>query len=237
MLFSPLPRVQGGFPVILIDPPWAYASYSKPEGTVPHRGEVEPYKTIQLNDLKTLPVAEIAAPDCTLFMWAISSHLDQAFPLAAAWGFTYKAKVFEWLKTTKDGDGMRMGMGKWSRQESETILLFTRGSPKRISAGVRSTFYEAPRGHSEKPEQSYERIEALVAGPYCELFARKRRPRWISWGDELPDDSYDARVEMTFWMDLLGVAERPDGGYQLCEVGHPKVGKDWPYCNSFCIPF
>jgi hypothetical protein len=35
---------------------------------------------------------------------------------------------------------------------------------------------ELPPGH--------ERIEALVDGPYLELFAREQRPGWDSWGDE-----------------------------------------------------
>jgi MT-A70 len=40
--------------------------------------------------------------------------------------------------------------------------------------------------HSRKPDEVYERIERLVEGPYLELYARRERPGWVSWGDELP---------------------------------------------------
>jgi N6-adenosine-specific RNA methylase IME4 len=42
------------------------------------------------------------------------------------------------------------------------------------------------RAHSRKPDEVYERIEELLAGPYIELFARQRREGWNCWGDELP---------------------------------------------------
>jgi hypothetical protein len=32
----------------------------------------------------------------------------------------------------------------------------------------------------------YRRIERLYPGPYLELFARKPRDGWTTWGDELP---------------------------------------------------
>jgi len=42
------------------------------------------------------------------------------------------------------------------------------------------------REHSRKPDEVYRRIEQLVAGPYCELFATQFWPGWSSWGDGLP---------------------------------------------------
>lgn len=66
-------------------------------------------------------------------------------------------------------------------------LLFTRGAPKRQSAAVRQLIVSPRREHSRKPDEQYERIEALVGGPfrYAELFARHRRPGWASWGNQL----------------------------------------------------
>lgn len=173
-----------GYKVIMADCPWAFKGYVSE--TTPHRTEEEPYQVMQLGDIMRLPVASLAMPDCVLLLWAISSHLDQALQVGKIWGFDYKAKAFEWFKTTKDGLGTKMGMGHWTRQESETILLFTRGAPKRKSKGVRSSIFAPPRGHSQKPDEQYDRIEALVAGPYCELFAKYYRPGWDGWGNEYP---------------------------------------------------
>lgn len=63
-------------------------------------------------------------------------------------------------------------------------LLFTRGSPKRQSAAVRQLIVAPRREHSRKPEETHERIEALLPGPYLELFARTRRPGWSVWGND-----------------------------------------------------
>lgn len=256
MTFQALPAPPpGGWPVILADPPWAYATYSKPGGTVPHRTEDAPYLTMSLEDIKALPVADDAAKDSILFLWTISSHMDQSFEVGRAWGFKYKAKAFEWFKMTKDGSRTKMGMGKWTRQESETCLLFTRGHPKRLDAGVRSSIFATPREHSRKPDEQYEKIERLVSGPYLELFAKYRWPGWEQWGDQLPVDPTEDSLEKAMlrleqWLHwrhhhcLLNFSFHVDKGgpngetiYRTCDKGHPSIGARWPFCDEFCVPF
>lgn len=225
---------EGGFKAILADPPWAFSTYSKPAGSTPHRTANEPYGVMSLGAIKALPVAEIAATDCVLFLWVVDSHLKMSFEVGEAWGFTYKTRAFEWVKPG-------IGMGYWTRKQAESCLLFTRGSPGRKSKGVRQVIDSRRQAHSQKPDQVYDRIEALVEGPYCELFARRRRIGWFQHGDELPDGAEEAVRRMTYWMDLLGVDEGPDGDYRLCEKGHPAVrtsrGEEWPYCDDNCAPY
>jgi N6-adenosine-specific RNA methylase IME4 len=55
---------------------------------------------------------------------------------------------------------------------------------------VREIVLAPVREHSRKPSEVYRRIERFCAGPRIELFARERRPGWISWGDEI--DRFDA---------------------------------------------
>ena len=178
---------RGHYGTIYADPPWAFKTYSDSElGTVPHRGATEPYPPMSREDLLALPVNEIAAKDCVLHMWTISSHADQAIELAAKWGFTYKSLGFVWVKTQKgDPEVPKMGMGHWLRQEAEVALLFTRGKPARLSKGVRQVILEPAREHSRKPDGFYERVEALSAGPYCELFSRTSRDGWDQMGNQL----------------------------------------------------
>jgi N6-adenosine-specific RNA methylase IME4 len=40
------------------------------------------------------------------------------------------------------------------------------------------------REHSRKPDEQYELIESCSPGPRLELFARGRRPKWASWGNQ-----------------------------------------------------
>lgn len=170
---------------IMADPPWAYMTYSERDrGIVPHRGD-KPYEAMTKDELLALPVNEVAAKNCLLHMWVISSHVDQALELGRAWGFTYKSLGFNWVKTQKHNPEVpKMGMGKWLRQDAEIGLIFTKGKPSRVSAGVRQSILEPAREHSRKPDESLDRLEALVAGPYLELFSRSSRPGWDVMGDE-----------------------------------------------------
>ena len=77
-----------------------------------------------------------------------------------------------------------MGLGYWTRANSEPCLLATRGKPKRLNADVRQGIIAPRREHSRKPDEVHGRIERLVAGPYLELFARAERPGWTVWGNE-----------------------------------------------------
>lgn len=175
-----------GYRVVYADPPWSFKTYSAPkEGVVPHRSEVKPYESMTREELLALPVADITQKDCVLHLWTISSHQDQAYELAAAWGFTYKSLGFNWVKTQKgDPETPKMGMGMWLRQESEISLLFTKGKPSRTGAGVRQVLLEPAREHSRKPDGFYDRIEALSDGPYVELFSRSSRAGWDAMGDQ-----------------------------------------------------
>jgi N6-adenosine-specific RNA methylase IME4 len=167
---------------ILADPPWSFRTWSGKTGT-PHRTANDHYRTAKYNVLSAIPVAEWAAPDCALFMWVVDSHIDESICLADAWGFAFKTKAFTWVKISASGVP-KIGMGYWTRKQTEICLLFTRGKPKRISKGVRELIQAPRREHSRKPDETYERIEALVAGPYLEMFARQRRPGWDAWGNE-----------------------------------------------------
>lgn len=176
---------EGPFGCILADPPWAFESYSG-EARAPSHGSAKtsPYGVTTTLDLMALPVEAAAAKDCALFMWVIDSHVEQAMALGRAWGFEFKTCAFVWVKS-KPGGWAVPGMGYWTRKQTEQCWLFKRGSPRRQSMGVEQIIH-CPRGaHSAKPDLTYERIEALVGGPYLEMFARSERPGWTAWGNEV----------------------------------------------------
>lgn len=207
--FAGLPR--NHFGVIEADPAWSWVSFSG-KGAAPHRTAEAPYPVMTLDEMKALPVADIAAKDCLLHMWVIGSHLDQAIELGRHWGFTYKSDGFVWVKTGKNDPAVRpISMGKWVRKQVEYGLLFSRGKPSRQDAGVRQlieaedqVIYAAKREHSRKPDERYERLQRLAAGPYVELFARTQRPGWSVWGNQTDRfvspaaDDFDALLEDDF---------------------------------------
>jgi N6-adenosine-specific RNA methylase IME4 len=89
------------------------------------------------------------------------------------------------MKTDPD-ENVYMGLGYWTRANTEVCVLATRGSPKRLNADVLQGILEPRREHSRKPDCVHERIERLIAGPYLELFARREQPGWTTWGNEIP---------------------------------------------------
>lgn len=174
--------------VIYADPPWTFATYSrKGKGRSPEAH----YDCMTLEDIKALPVAEWAADDAVLLLWTTDPLLEKAFDVIRAWGFMYKTVGFYWAKLNKgngklafDERSFFTGLGFWTRANPEPCLLATRGHPKRRAADVRKLVVSPRREHSRKPDEVYDRVEALCEGPYLEMFARSSRPGWDSWGTE-----------------------------------------------------
>lgn len=143
---TPTPVKYGG---VLADPPWSFATYShKGKG----RSAEAHYDCMSLDAIKALPVANWAAPDCVLFLWATDPLLPAALDVIASWGFVYKTVAFTWAKTTLDGAGWPIGCGYWTRANPEMCLLATRGHPRRLSASVRQLIVAPRRQHSQKPK-------------------------------------------------------------------------------------
>jgi N6-adenosine-specific RNA methylase IME4 len=177
--------VAGGFKfaAILADPPWKFITRSeRGEG----RSANQHYRTGALDSIKALPVAQLAADDAVLFMWMVDWCPEAALEVIKAWGFEHKTCGFTWAKQNGGGEGWHMGQGYWTRANPEDCWLATRGNPKRLYADVRQLIVAPVTEHGRKPDETYDRIERLVEGPYLELYARRERPGWVSWGDELP---------------------------------------------------
>jgi N6-adenosine-specific RNA methylase IME4 len=166
---------------ILADPGIAFRTYSaKGEGRSPQRH----YRCDPIEELAKLPVSDFAAPDCFLFLWIPPRSVYLTKPLMEAWGFKFSGKAFCWVKQNKRGPGWFMGNGYGTRHNTEDCWLGRRGKPQRKSMGVRELIVAPIRGHSRKPDEIYERIEALCDRPYLELFARQQRPGWVCVGNE-----------------------------------------------------
>jgi len=167
--------------VIYADPPWTFKTFSvKGKG----RSAEAHYDCMGLDDLKALPVADRAADDAILLMWATDPLLDKAMEVVRAWGFTYKTVGFYWVKQNASSEGFFTGMGFWTRANPEQCLLATRGHPKRLATDVKKLVVSRRREHSRKPDEMYGHIERLAAGPYLEMFARSSRSGWDSWGTQ-----------------------------------------------------
>lgn len=197
--FDDVPRNHYG--VVLADPPWSFKNWSdkgknrQPDAMVRQKGLAERhYATMPMNEIRALPVAEVAAKNCVLFLWAVDCMLPEALDVGRGWGFTFKTVAFTWAKTTAsaarcavdDDKAWHKSLGYWTRGNPEMCLLFTRGKGnRRLSAAVRQLIVAPRREHSRKPAETHERIGWLVPGPYLEMFGRQDRPGWDVWGNQI----------------------------------------------------
>ena len=178
-----LEAIKTRFPVIYLDPPWEFKVYS---GKGKQRSAERHYDTMSLEDIKRIPIPQLAEDNCALFMWAVWPELPGALEVIKAWGFDYKTAAFVWVKTvSEDNDATFTGMGYWTRANSEVCLLATRGSPQRDGKDVHQVITTPVMAHSVKPQEVRRRIERLVIGPYLELFAREPAEGWTVWGNEI----------------------------------------------------
>lgn len=175
---GPLP--QGPFPVILCDPPWRFETFAEDGGS---KGPRQHYPCDDVHDLAEIPVEDVVADDCAIFMWATAPMLPEAFWLMNRWGFQVKT-AGAWAKQSKTGQKWAFGTGYLFRSAAEFYLLGTRGSPVNRSRSIRNLIVAPVREHSRKPEQLHRDIEAMYEGPYLEMFAREPRPGWQAWGNE-----------------------------------------------------
>ncbi len=181
--------IQSGkkYEVIYADPPWSYQD----KATSGNRGAGCHYDTMSIDALCSMPIREITSDDCILFCWGTWTHLQEIQKLIRAWGFTYKTCGFVWVKTHANGSKM-MGMGRYTRANSEYCLIATCGSPpRRLSAGVRQ-IYETEtikteiKAFSQKPDIFRSRITKLIGDKRTriELFARTKIDGWDVFGND-----------------------------------------------------
>lgn len=176
-----LPTTDGGYGLIMADPPWTFRTRSAKGITA--KGAGGQYATRTLAEIMSMPVADLAAKDAILWLWATNPMLPEAFMVMRAWGFTFKT-AGHWVKTTKHGK-LAFGTGYILRCAGEPFLIGTRGKP-RTARNVRSVVMGPVRQHSRKPDEAYAEAEKLLPGvDRLDLFARQERSGWTAWGNEI----------------------------------------------------
>lgn len=164
--------------VIVADPEWRWEPWSRETGM--DRAADNHYPTSVTEVIAARDVPSIAADDCVLWLWATIPMLPHALVVMAAWGFDYVSH-YAWGKD-------KIGMGYWSREKHELLLIGTRGNIPCPAPGTQEdSLIPAPRGeHSEKPERFLEMIEGYFPNlPKIELNRRgPPRPGWDAWGNE-----------------------------------------------------
>jgi len=178
---------------IVADPPWPYPSPGKIGATLTHRpnrdrtanagnaGSGCRYGSMTVSEICAIgPAAE---DNAHLYLWTTNAFVEDAHRVAREWGFR-PVTLCTWGKVKPDGRPS-MKMGHYFRGATEHVVFGVRGSLPLTTSDAIPTLWLWPRlPHSVKPDAFYDLVEQVSPGPYLELFARRQRFGWDTWGNE-----------------------------------------------------
>ena len=145
---------------------------------------------MDIEDIKDLPIQNIADEDSVLFIWATFPKLDEALAVMKSWGFVLKTVAFNWIKLNDNGTPF-FGIGFYTKSNGEICILATKGKTLKVLDNTISQVIMTKKSkHSSKPHIVYGLIEKLFGDlPRIELFARHKREGWDVWGNEAPNET------------------------------------------------
>eukprot|EP00887_Chlorella_sp_A99_P002786 scaffold6.g2786.t1 len=179
------------FDVVMMDPPWQLATAN------PTRGVALGYSQLTDAHIQQLPVPRLQR-DGFLFLWVINAKYQFCLDLFDLWGYELVDEVV-WVKMTVNRR-LAKSHGFYLQHAKEVCLVAKKGrDPPGTRRGVLSdVIFSERRGQSQKPEEIYQMVEALVpngerrgtgaAGRrYLEIFGRKNNLRdfWVTVGNEV----------------------------------------------------
>lgn len=176
------------YKTIYADPPWQFQN--RTGKVAPEHKRLSRYSTMTLEDIKSLPVGEIADEKSHLYLWVPNALLPEGLEVMKAWGFEYKTNLI-WEKVRKDGQPDGRGVGFYFRNVTEILLFGIKGDKNRTLDAGRSQvnlLRSMKREHSRKPDEFVSLIESCSDGPRIELFARGNRNGWDMWGNQAVDE-------------------------------------------------
>jgi N6-adenosine-specific RNA methylase IME4 len=166
---------------IVIDPPWAISLTGEVK-----RGEKRakslPYKTMSLQEIKEIPINNIANVGAHIYCWTTNKMLKDTFDVLQDWGVNFHL-VMPLVKPS----GLAPCFGY--AFASEFCLLGFYGKPmqKFLKAGELNWIkaFNKAGTHSSKPDDFYKLVERMSPEPRIDIFARKQRLNWDTFGDEV----------------------------------------------------
>lgn len=173
---------------IVADPPWDVrrgpaesgpgSQWGRPGGGNGGASRPLTYPSMSVEEIAALPVRDLADRRAHLYLWTINAYVEDAYEIARLWGFR-PSTLLTWCKRPNG-----KGLGGTYSLTTEFILFARRGVCP-AAERVDTTWWLWPRGrHSAKPEAFMDLVERVSPAPRLELFARRQRLGWDTWGNE-----------------------------------------------------
>ena len=174
------------YEIIYLDPPW---KYTRRQYHMDHNKNVgrdvisaqDHYETVNVKDLTTLPIKNIVAKNCIMFMWTTGPKIPEAVHLIKHWKLKYVTVGFVWNK-------IKPNPGNYTMSECEYVLIARKGNipQPRGLRNIRQLYPELKGKHSSKPIEFRNKIHKMFpTQSKIELFARwEGDDNWETWGKE-----------------------------------------------------
>lgn len=178
---SSLCAMAGRYRTVVADPPWPMPTGGPRKANAWNTGappSTLPYPRMTLDEIAALPVDDLATDSAHLYVWTVNAFLEQTYEIVRGWGFR-PSQLLVWAKSPRG-----LGMGGAFTNTTEFVMFAWRGSCSPLER-VESSWWHWRRGeHSAKPEAFLDLVERVSPAPRLEMFARRQRLGWDTWGNE-----------------------------------------------------
>lgn len=166
----------GKYSVIYADPAWPVGSIIMDKWESPIDDK---YPVMSIEDIKNLPIKNLSADDCSLFIWTTHSFLPDCLDIIKEWGFKYFCLI-TWNKGS--------GWTQFGFHKMTEFLLFAYKGKMNIDQygkAIPTLISENKTYHSKKPDSIRDLIKSKTPDGRLELFARDKYEGWTAWGNEI----------------------------------------------------
>lgn len=160
------------YSTIVVDPPWHYDKIGPDKDREGYVGAGLSYGSMSLDEIKALPVGDLCT-DGRVFLWITNRYLRHGWDVLESWGFEPQQRALVWCKKPRATTPIT----------TEFVLMGKKGKPAKLPWHG-TTWFQWPLQsiHSQKPDAFMDLVESWCPGPYVELFCRRPRFGWDSWG-------------------------------------------------------
>jgi N6-adenosine-specific RNA methylase IME4 len=247
----PLP-MQGPYKTVSVDFPWPAEGEKEQEAIDAAGRSFRPYPEMSIKSCCKFAreqIVPILADDCSVWLHVPNHHLVKGYAhhVIAALGFDValvggkadddaKGQPVTMLTWKKD----RIGRGQVLRDQTEHVILLTRGKPLIDVYGKDppTTFLPAPRrANSQKPEEFYRLVERVTpAARYAAIFSTGGEgPLWDCHGDQVgkhaPAEARDAALELAAAAGTTPLPDPPPQGGREEKSEREKKAKSCRVCG------
>lgn len=178
-------NTENRYDLILADPPWKQSKGGKKSVRANSSGRPLDYQVCTLEEIEEHLKAAVSLTggNSILFLWTIDKYLFEAQEIAERLGYKLHARLI-WNKVTGIPAAFTVRYGH------EYLLYMYKGKLRPVAleerGKIHTVFTERVQRHSQKPEISFDIIERLYpTEKKIELYARRPRPGWDCWGNEV----------------------------------------------------